>query len=76
MSTTYALEVRSSDLALLTFLNDGISPRVTRTTTYLVFTVAPGGEAITTKVVTYRELITEYDIAGCSPLVLRMKPEK
>lgn len=73
MSNKYALRIRKSDLALLTLLNGGVVPVGTTKTSYLVFEVDEDGSAITSKVVTERELGLEYELGANSPFVLRLK---
>lgn len=68
----YAIKIRKSDLALITFLNGGVTPEVQKTPTYLIFS-ADGSSESSSKVVTERELYDHYEISSRSPLVLALK---
>ena len=73
MSTKYALKIRKSDLPLIQLLNDGGPVLVEMKPTYFVFEVDEYGKSITTTIATERELGQNYEIAGNSPLLLRLK---
>lgn len=69
---TYALQIRKSDLALITMLNDGVTPLVQRDT-YYVFEIEENGTPGYAKIMSKREMFQTYDISKRSPLVLRLK---
>ena len=63
----YAMKIRKSNLDILTMLNEGVTPEIEKTTTYLIIrTDAPND------IVTERELHTLYDISMQTPLLLKL----
>ena len=76
-SRTYGMQVKESDLALMTFLNHGVAPDVEKLERYFIFEIAEDGETvINQRVMTKREMINKFDIAGTSPFIMRLKPLK
>lgn len=67
----YALQIRKSDLPLLTFLNGGVEPEI-KNNIYLVFEICDP-YTVATKIVTEREFDNEYEIGNLSPLLLKLK---
>ena len=55
----YALQIRKSDLALLTLLNNGVTPQVEKQKTFLVFD-ATWNSDIPNRIVTERELSRDF----------------
>lgn len=68
----YALKIRKSDLELLTLLNGGVTPKIEKTPTYLVFD-ATWNSDVPSKIVTERELQQTCDFKINGPLLLALK---
>lgn len=68
----YALKIRKSDLALLTVLNGGVTPKVEKQTTYLLISIEDA-ENTTNKIVTERELYANHEFSAYNPLLLKLK---
>jgi hypothetical protein len=72
----YALRIKEVDLGLLTLLNNGVTPEVTKTERWLLFKIFEDGFVIHSQILTKRELFKDFDIkgqTGHSPMILRMK---
>jgi hypothetical protein len=75
-SLLYTLQIRKSDLELITMLNGGLAPSDSMLSRdhWFLFEVQPDGkDTINHDIMTRREMFRTYDIAGWSPLVLRLK---
>lgn len=68
----YAIKIRKSDLDLLTLLNNGVTPEIESTTTYLIIDSDPVN-AVPNEIVTEREFLQRFNISSRSPLLLRLK---
>lgn len=71
----YAIKIRKSDLALITLLNAGVTPKVEKTETYFVFDATWNSE-VPNQIVTHRKFLTTYDLKGIQPMLLACKPSK
>jgi len=69
----YALEIRKSDLALITLLNNGVTPKIEKTKTYFIFDATWDSEFVP-QILTKRKCFQTFDIKAISPLVLAVKP--
>lgn len=69
---SYAVQIRKSNLALITLLNDGVEPAIEKQKTYYVFTI-DGPHDVTSTIVTERELMNTREIGANSPLFLKLK---
>lgn len=66
----YALKIRKSDLELLTILNGGVTPKIEKKTTYLVFDVT---NTVPNRIVTQNEFNRmDHDIKETSPLLFAL----
>ncbi len=68
----YALEIKKSDLALITLLNNGVTPKVEKVKTYFIFDATWNTDYVP-QIITRREFMQTYDIYSNSPLLLRLK---
>ena len=66
----YALKIRKSDLALLTLLNGGVTPKIEKTTTYLIICPDDSGP---NEIVTQRELDQRFEVKSNSPMLFALK---
>ena len=75
MSRIYAMRIKKADFALITMLNGGGAPAesMLKKKHWLLFMVDEDGKDCTTQIITESDLFETYDIAGHSPLVLRLK---
>ena len=72
MEAIYAIEIKKSQLPLLTFLNDGKPPQIKKDT-WLIFKVSEDGSSITTQIITRREMAEIYDPTGRQPFLVKLK---
>lgn len=70
----YALKIRKSDLALITLLNNGVTPKVEKIETYFIFDTAAGSDYIP-QILSKRTFLQTCDIVKSSPLMLRIKQD-
>lgn len=68
----YALQIRKSDLPLITFLNDGVEPEITWQKTYLLIKI-DGPNEVTTDIVTQRHLDHHHEISESTPFLMKLK---
>lgn len=68
----YALEIRKTDLALITLLNNGVTPKIEKTKTYFIFDAEANSEMVPV-ILTKRQCFNTYDIKSLCPLLLAVK---
>jgi hypothetical protein len=70
----YALKIRKSDLALITLLNNGVTPEVEKTKTYFLFDATWNTDYVP-QIITERTFLQTCDIMKISPLLLSIKQD-
>ena len=68
----YAIKIKKSDLALITMLNNGVTPKVEKKETYFIFDATWKTDFIP-QIIETRECWNKYEIKGNSPLLLKVK---
>lgn len=68
----YALKLRKSDLALITLLNGGVTPKIEKRNNYFLFDDAWNSDFIP-QILTEREFLSNYEFKQNSPLLLSIK---
>lgn len=68
----YALKIRKSDLALITLLNGGVTPKIEKRNNYFLFDATWNSDFVP-QILTEREFMSNYEFKQNSPLVLSIK---
>lgn len=68
----YALKICEADLPLITFLNDGVEPKIEEEPTYFLFEIE-GPTEITTRIVNRQELHQTRVIFSSNPLFISLE---
>jgi len=67
----YAIEIKKNSLALVTLLNQGVTPPIEKKKTYFIFDATWNSE-VPNEIVTEKELLT-HPFYQNSPLILKLK---
>lgn len=70
----YALKIRKSDLALITLLNNGVTPKIEKKETLFIFDAEENSDYVP-QIITRREFMQTCDIMKRSPLLLSIKQD-
>lgn len=68
----YAIQIRKTDLPLITLLNSGVTPEIETKKTYFVFDATWNSE-VPNEIVTERELDKRFEVSARSPMLLKLK---
>lgn len=76
MPKIYAVEIKRSNYDFIRALNERGDVTTERKKTYFIFEVTDGGVVVSTKRMSQREMMNNYDIAGHTPFVLGLRKAK
>jgi hypothetical protein len=69
----YAIEIKRTNYDLIRALNEGGDVATEKKKTYFVFEVSESGVILETEILTQRDMLATYDIAGHTPFILGLK---